>query len=46
MNINKINVNNSDSGYSHSVFDITEYNAGAKYEDLSTALVNVPVDKQ
>ena len=46
MNINKINVNNSDSGYAHSIFDITEYNAGAKYEDLSTALADVPSNKQ
>ena len=46
MNINKINVNNSDSGYAHSIFDITEYNSGAKYNDLSTALADVPIDKQ
>ena len=46
MNINKINVNNADTNYAHSIFDISEYNSGEKYEDLSTALADVPSEKQ
>ena len=45
MNINKINVNNADSNYAHSIFDISEYNSGAKYNDLSEALSAIPSEK-
>ena len=46
MAINTINVNNSDTSYVHSIFDISEYNQGATYEDLSAALAAVPQEKQ
>ena len=46
MAINTINLNNSDTGYVHSIFDISEYNQGATYEDLSAALAAVPQQKQ
>ena len=42
MAINTINVNNSDTSYVHSIFDISEYNSGATYADLSAALAAVP----
>ena len=46
MNINTINVNNSDTTYAHSIFDISELNAGAKYDTLSDALAGVPEDRK
>ena len=42
MAINTINVNNSDTNYVHSIFDISEYNSGETYADLSAALAAVP----
>ena len=45
MGVNKINVNNTDSNYTHSIFDISEY-SGKTYETLSDALADVPTEKQ
>lgn len=46
MAFNNIKVNNDDIGYVHSIFDISEYHSGAKYETLSEALNAVPQEKQ
>ena len=43
--LNSIKVNNTDSEYTHSIFDITEY-TGKKYATLSDALVDIPVEFQ
>ena len=43
---NTIKVNNTDTGYTHSIFDISEYNSGAIYANLSAALDVVPQNKQ
>ena len=45
MGINRINVNNIDSKYAHSIFDISEY-TGKTYDTLSDALADVPQGKQ
>ena len=45
MGINKINVNNTDSNYAHSIFDISEY-TGKSYATLSDALSDVPDGKK
>ena len=45
MGINKININNNDSNYAHSIFDISEY-TGKSYDTLSDALSDVPNGKQ
>jgi len=45
MGINKININNTDSNYAHSIFDISEY-TGKTYDTLSSALADVPDEKQ
>ena len=45
MGINKINVNNTDSNYTHSIFDISEY-TGKSYATLSDALGDIPRGKQ
>ena len=45
MGINRINVNNTDSNYTHSIFDISEY-TGKSYVSLSDALEDVPQEKQ
>ena len=46
MGVNIIKVNNADTNYTHSIFDISEYNSGAKYDSLTEALNTVPQDKQ
>ena len=46
MGINTINVNSADTNYAHSIFDISEYNSGAKYDNLSQALAAVPQNLQ
>lgn len=46
MGLNTIRVNNTDTNYVHSIFDISEYNSGATYSDLSSALAAVPQEKQ
>ena len=43
---NTIKVNSTDTGYTHSIFDISEYNLGAIYANLSAALALVPQEKQ
>ena len=43
---NTIKVNNTDTNYTHSIFDISEYNSGAIYANLSAALEDVPEEKQ
>ena len=43
---NTIKVNNTDTNYTHSIFDISEYNSGAIYASLSAALAAVPQDKK
>jgi len=43
---NTIKVNNTDTNYTHSIFDISEYNSGAIYANLSAALDVVPQNKQ
>ena len=45
MGVNKININNNDSNYAHSIFDISEY-TGKTYETLSDALADVPDGKK
>ena len=45
MSLNTIKVNNSDTNYTHSIFDITQH-TGISYENLSVALVAVPTEKQ
>jgi len=45
MAINRINVNNTDTNYTHSIFDISEY-TGKSYATLSDALGDVPQGKQ
>ena len=45
MGVNKINVNNTDSNYAHSIFDISEY-TGKTYDTLSAALADIPDGKQ
>jgi len=45
MGFNKINVNNIDSNYTHSIFDISEY-TGRRYDTLSEALADIPPGKQ
>jgi hypothetical protein len=42
---NTIKVNNTDTNYTHSIFDISEYNSGATYNDLSAALSAIPESK-
>ena len=44
MSVNKILVNNNDSNYTHSIFDISEY-TGNSYNTLSNALDEVPIQK-
>ena len=46
MSFNTIKVNSTDTGYTHSIFDISEYNSGAIYANLSAALAAVPQNKQ
>ena len=46
MGFNTIKVNNTDTNYTHSIFDISEYNSGAIYANLSSALEVVPEEKQ
>jgi hypothetical protein len=45
MSVNKILVNNLDSNYTHSIFDISEY-SGRQYSTLSDALNAIPQAKQ
>ena len=45
MGVNRINVNKTDSNYTHSIFDISEY-TGRSYASLSDALGDVPQEKQ
>ena len=45
MSFNAIKVNNTDTGYTHSIFDISDYNSGATYDDLSSALDAIPESK-
>ena len=45
MGFNSIKVNNTDTNYTHSIFDISEYNSGAIYSNLSAALAAVPQEK-
>ena len=45
MSLNKIFINNSDTNYTHSIFDITQH-TGISYEDLSSALAAVPDGKK
>ena len=45
MSVNKILVNNSDSNYTHSIFDISEY-TGNSYSTLSDAINDIPQAKQ
>jgi len=45
MGVNKININNNDSNYAHSIFDISEY-TGKSYDTLTDALADVPDGKQ
>jgi hypothetical protein len=42
--VNKITVNNQDSNYTHSIFDISEY-TGHQYSTLSDALNDIPIQK-
>jgi len=46
MGFNSIKVNNTDTNYTHSIFDISEYNSGAIYANLSAALAAVPQNKK
>ena len=46
MSFNTIKVNNTDTNYTHSIFNISEYNSGAIFKDLSAALAAVPQDKK
>ena len=45
MGVNRINVNSTDSKYTHSIFDISEY-TGRSYDALSDALADVPEGKR
>ena len=45
MGVNKININNNDSNYAHSIFDISEY-TGKTYDTLSDALADIPDGKK
>jgi hypothetical protein len=45
MSFNTIKVNNTDTNYTHSIFDISDYNSGATYTDLSAALAAIPESK-
>ena len=45
MSFNRIKVNNSDTNYTHSIFDISDY-TGRQYLDLYSAITDVPADKQ
>ena len=45
MSVNKILVNNNDSNYTHSIFDISEY-TGNSYSTLSDALNDIPQAKR
>ena len=45
MSVNKILVNNNDSNYTHSIFDISEY-TGNSYSTLTDALNAIPQAKQ
>ena len=45
MSVNKILVNNNDSNYTHSIFDISEY-TGQSYSTLSDALDDIPQAKR
>ena len=45
MRFNSIKVNNTDTNYTHSIFDISEY-TGKTYDTLSDALTDVPDGKQ
>ena len=45
MGVNRININNTDSNYTHSIFDISEY-TGKTYDTLADALADVPDGKQ
>ena len=45
MGVNKINVNNTDSNYTHSIFDISEY-TGYGYDTLADAIADIPYGKQ
>ena len=44
MALTSINVNSSDTGYAHSIVDLSQN--GAKFNDLNAALAAVPNDKQ
>ena len=46
MSFNTIKVNNTDTDYTHSIFDISEYNSGAIYANLSSALATMPQNKK
>ena len=46
MSFNTVKINNNDTNYTHSIFDISEYYNGATYPDLSSALAAIPEDKQ
>ena len=43
---NTIKVNDTDTGYTHSIFDISDYNSGQTYANLALALAAVPESKQ
>ena len=45
MSFNRIKVNNLDTNYTHSIFDISDY-TGRQYLDLYSALLDVPDDKR
>ena len=45
MSFNRIKVNNLDTNYTHSIFDISDY-TGRQYLDLYSALSDVPNDKR
>ena len=45
MSLNKIFINNSDTNYTHSIFDITQH-TGISYENLNAALAAVPDGKK
>ena len=45
MSVNKILVNNLDSNYTHSIFDISEY-TGNSYSTLTDALDAMPIQKR
>ena len=45
MSFNRIKVNNLDTNYTHSIFDISDY-TGRQYLNLYSALSDVPDDKR